>query len=304
MSQPIPRQSLADKVYEHLKAQLAGRSLSLGDRLHARRIAEELGVSRTTVNKAVDRLIEAGWVKPDQGRHPVVIALPPQLKLHEAPTFEFANQTDSTYELLLDRILRGDLAPGVLIKERPLAMELGVNPATVRRAAEWLRNDGFLERLPRRGWQVSLLTARDLKDAYHIRLLLEPLAISGAIHRISEKQLDELEEDAVRMIEFGEKATVYERRNSDYNFHKTLCEASGNRMLIESLEPLIRKVLLVTTVGFRYGRAERSFEEHRDVIRSIRNRGEKEAVNQIKNHLRKALRFNAEMWERGAGELH
>lgn len=298
MSEPLPRESLADKVYQYLKTQLANRQRAVGDRLNARQIAVELDVSRTTINKAIERLIEDGLVKVNESRHPVVATLPAKLKIHDTNEFEFSNQTDSTYEILLEKILRGDLGPGEIVKERPLAIDLGVNPATLRRAAEWLRGDGLLERLPRRGWRVSLLSPRDIRDAFDIRLLLEPRAVTEAVHWITEDDLDHLEEEADRLINLGESATVYERREADSRFHQTICQASGNRMLTETLEPLIRKVLLITTVSFRYGRASRSFEEHKIVIKAMRDRNEKEAAKHIKAHLRNAKKFNAELWDR------
>ncbi|HMP04770.1 MAG TPA: GntR family transcriptional regulator [Lacipirellulaceae bacterium] len=301
MPEPIRRQSLTDKVHQHLKAQLACRALKVGDRVNARQIANELNVSRTTANKAIDQLIEEGLVTTDDSRHPVVAALPARLAVHRDPQFEFLNQTDRTYELLLDRLLRGEFGPGEVIKERPLAIEIGVNPATVRRAAEWLRTEGLLERLPRRGWRMTLLSPRDLRDVYGIRMLLEPTAVAGATQRITDERLDDLERQTQRMIELGEHATVFDRREADHYFHKTICEASGNPTLASTLEPLIRKALLVTTVGFRYGRATRSFEEHREILRSLRDRDEKLAVKRIKAHLRNAMKFNAEMSDRQSG---
>lgn len=298
MSEPIRRRSLTDKVYQHLRAQLAARVLNVGDRVNARQIATDLSVSRTTANKAIEQLIRDGLVTTDSSRHPIVTALPAKLKVHQASPFEFQNQTDSTYELLLERLLRGDFGPGEIVKERPLAIEIGVNPATVRRAAEWLRTEGLLERLPRRGWRVMMLSQRELKDVYAIRILLEPLAILRAVHRITEDQLEELERQTQRMIELGEQATALDRREADHFFHKTISEASGNTILAGTLEPLIRKALIVTTVGFRYGRAARSFEEHREILRALRARDEKGSTSRMKYHLRNALKFNAEIWDR------
>ncbi len=292
------RTSLVDRVYQHLSGQLATRTRRVGDRLNARGIAEQLGVSRTTVNKAIDRLVEAGWVQADSGRHPVVTSLPTQLKLHEPGPFEFANQTDSTYELFLERILRGDFSPGEIIKERPLAIEMGINPATLRRAAEWLRNDGLLERLPRRGWRVTRLSVRDLEDLFQIRMHLEPMALEGAIQRITDTQLDDLMRETEDKIQLGEEATVYDRRSADLNFHQAIADASGSRILSETLEPLIRRVLLSTTVGFRFGRALRSFEEHRDVLTAIRERDTKKAARLLRRHLRGAMKFQIEVWDR------
>jgi DNA-binding GntR family transcriptional regulator len=298
LNEPVQRESLAEKVYQHLKTKLAGRELNVGDRVNARHIATELNVSRTTVNKAIERLVRDGLVAVDSARHPVVASLPTKLRVYASAQFEFSNQTESTYELLLERILRGDFGPGDIIKERRLALEIGVNPATIRRAAEWLRRDGLLERLPRRGWRVTLLSPRDLKDAYEIRLMLEPVGVAGAVNRIAGPDIDELISQTDRMIALGEQATVYDRREADHQFHKSICIASGNRTLAEILLPLMRQVLLITTVGFRYGRSMRSFEEHREILEALKMRNEKEAVKRLKSHLRSAMKFNAEMWER------
>jgi DNA-binding GntR family transcriptional regulator len=293
----IIRQSLADRVFEHLVATLAARTLKIGSRINVRQITEELSVSRTTVNKALEGLTQAGWVQANDRGQPIVVAYPPRSRAAGDFRFDFANQTDSSYEALLERILRGDYEPGEIIKERPVAQELNVNPATVRRAAEWLRADGVLVRLPRRGWRVELLESQDIKDIYQIRLLLEPWVIRGTVYRISDEILNELEVECRRLIKASEKASVYDRRAADYHFHRQLCENCGSRVLAETLDPLIRKVLLITTVGFRFGRATQSFEEHRAIIQALRRRDETKAVHWMKAHLRTALKFNLDAWK-------
>jgi DNA-binding GntR family transcriptional regulator len=54
----------------------------------------------------------------------------------------------------------------------------------------------------------------------------------------------------------------------------------------------------MTTVSFRYARAARSFEEHRQLLAALRARDEREAAKLIKLHLCNAAKFNAELWER------
>jgi DNA-binding GntR family transcriptional regulator len=294
----VTRQLLVDQVYQYLRGQLAARRLSVGAHLNALLIAQELGISRTTVNKAIARLIEAGWARPDEGRRPVVVAYPRDKGGAEEVAFAFANQTEKTYEAILERILRGDYRLGEPLKERRLAQELGVNPVTVHRACEWLCNEGLLVRLRRRGWQVVALRPADLKDVYRVRLLLEPLAIRAAVQHIPDATLDELEAETERLIAAGEAATVYERRQADHRFHRALYEAAGSRILAEAIEPLVRKALLMTTVRFRYGRVARSFEEHKEVVAALRRRDEAGAVKHLKAHLRSALQSNLAAWER------
>ncbi len=294
----IVKQSLTSQVHDRLVNMLSLKEIKVGSRIDIRKFTEELSVSRTTVNKAVALLATAGWIRRNKKAQLILAGYPPKGKVRNDTPFDFSNQTDSTFEVLLERILRGDLEPGKIVKERPLANELGINPATVRRAAEWLRTDGLLVRLPRRGWQVAFLDVRDVKDIYEIRLLLEPLAIQGAVRRISDDVLNELEAECDRLIAAGEKIGVYERRRADHHFHHTLCESCGSRVLAQTLDPLIRKLLLITTVGFRYGRESRSFEEHKEVVQALRQRDPEEAAKRLKTHLRSALKFNLDNWER------
>ena len=91
---------------------------------------------------------------------------------------------------------------------------------------------------------------------------------------------------------------AYERRDADFRFHRTLAEASGNRILTETLEPLVRRALLVTTVGFPQGRSMRSYQEHREILATLRRRDAEAAKRAMMNHLQNALRFGAQLWER------
>jgi DNA-binding GntR family transcriptional regulator len=174
---------------------------------------------------------------------------------------------------------------------------MGVNAVTVHRAAEWLSKDGLLVRRPRSGWQVVALRLIDLKDIYRIRLLLEPMAVERATPRITDSLLDDLEAECARIMEQGERAGVYDRRRADVRFHQALAEASGSRMLAATLEPLIHRSILTTTVRFRFGKVSESFAQHREVIRGLRARNRDLAVAAIKHHLRDALQQNVRVFE-------
>jgi DNA-binding GntR family transcriptional regulator len=295
----IYRQLLTDHVYQYLIGQLRTQRLPIGSHLNALAIAEELSTSRSTVSKAISRLVDDGWVRPDHNRRPVLIAYPPAQAVNPAEiSFTFSNQTEQTYEALLERLLRGAYPPGETLKERRLAKELGVNPVTVHRACEWLCNDGLVERLRRRGWQVVALHSDDLREIYRLRVLLEPLAMPEAAVRIDDGILDELDHETDRLLTIGEQATAYERRRADYRLHRAIYEASGNRILGETVDPLIRKALIITTVGFRYTRAVKVLEEHKQIIEALRERNAARAAKHLKDHIASAAKFNISAFDR------
>ena len=297
MPKNAKRKILSEEVYFHLRSQLATDKYGVGDRLNVRQIAEEFNVSRTTTKKAVVQLVEDGWATTDESRQPRISKRPPKCADRDVSQFEFTNQTDATYDGLLDRILRGEFAPGETINEHPLAAELGVNTATVRRAAEWLHKDGILERLPRRGWKITALSGERLRDAYDVRLQLEPFAVDLAASRIADAKLESLKSETKQMLSLGKNISVYDRRAADYNFHQTLCRASGNLILANVLEPVIRKVLMITAIVMQVGSQTTSFEEHLEVLIAIERKDKITAVRTMKNHLRRAKSTYPDLWK-------
>ena len=76
--------TLTEQVMEVLRARIAGRRAAPGTRLPSiRRLAEELGVSRSTAVEAYDRLVAEGLVQPRPGSGFYVAAHPPPFSLSD-----------------------------------------------------------------------------------------------------------------------------------------------------------------------------------------------------------------------------
>ena len=81
---------------------------------------------------------------------------------------------------LRDAIRDGRLAPGARIVERPVAQELGISAIAVRDALARLTQEGWVERLPRRGARVRDPTPAELDDITAVRVLVEGEALARA----------------------------------------------------------------------------------------------------------------------------
>ena len=127
--------------------------------------------------------------------------------------------------------------------------------------------------------------------------MLEPLVMRAATARITDSDLDALEYDCDRIIEAGERLSIYDRRQADLRFHRTLFNAAGNRVLADTIEPLVRKALLITHVTFRKSSVVRSMSEHKAILQSIRRRDAQDACDHLKAHLKSAVRYNLEVWD-------
>jgi DNA-binding GntR family transcriptional regulator len=75
---PIQRQRLADQAYDVLREQILRRELQPGQRLSVPRIATELGLSRSPVREAVQRLVSEGLGVEQVHRGAVVAGVDPR----------------------------------------------------------------------------------------------------------------------------------------------------------------------------------------------------------------------------------
>src|SRR5689334_22936405 len=87
---------------------------------------------------------------------------------------------DQVASILRQRILSGELRPGMPLQEVPLSASLGVSRNTMREATRILSLEGLLKRSIHRGVAVSQLSPKDVKEIYHLRRMLEIPAVLAA----------------------------------------------------------------------------------------------------------------------------
>ena len=292
----MSRELLEDKIYHYLCAQLKSHRLEVGTHLKAGDIATDLDVSRTSVRKAIIRLVDDGCIKLNDGGRPIVISLPKRRQHKGEAVFAYSNQTELAYWALIDAIFEGRLREGENVNGQELAESIGVSLGTVRQALDWLCRDGLLLRLPRRGWKVVHMNGRDLGDAFQIRSLLEPVAMARAAERITRDQLERMIADNERVLEDPEKFHEKDRRRVDYQFHRTLLDTCDSPILTQTIDPLVRKCMLL---GVNYSLPKdvivAMFDEHIQIAKSLLKKDLDQAGVVLDKHLTRSLRLYEEL---------
>lgn len=91
-----------------------------------------------------------------------------------------AGVTVEAAEHIRSAIRSGRIAPGERIVERTIASDLGISSIAVRDAFARLAQEGWIERLPRRGVRVRRLEPEEIEDISALRALLEGEAAARA----------------------------------------------------------------------------------------------------------------------------
>jgi DNA-binding GntR family transcriptional regulator len=150
------------------------------------------------------------------------------------------NLSERAYDALLDRMLSGELPAGTLLQERPLAEALQISRTPVREALAKLESEGLVTRHVGRLLIVREIPVQELMQILHVRSILEVEAVALAAGRMSAATIEMLR----ATFEAQMKGPLPDAGNhwaADDLLHGTICEASGNAVLEETVRGLRRR---------------------------------------------------------------
>jgi DNA-binding GntR family transcriptional regulator len=191
------------------------------------------------------------------------------------------------YEMVKDRILSGELAPGARLKDDELARTFGVSNTPVREAMGELEKDGLIETISYRGRFVKKMSIEETREVYDVRMALEGLAARLAVKRITESQLEEMQE-AVEEFEIAFEADdITAGLEADLAFHDLIVQASGNSTLVQIVSDLANRIQVLRQVDGGKMRRKQSLEDHEAILQAVKERDGEKAESQICRHIAK-----------------
>jgi len=180
-----------------------------------------------------------------------------------------------------------------------------VSRGPVREALKQLAAEGLVREEPRRGTFVAAPTEGDARDLYDLRTAIEARAARLTIENADPSALDMLRAAIGKMSEAVRASDLKGLVRSDYEFHETLCRASGNRRLHEVF---VRNAgVLRVLIHLEEERFYESFElverQHREVLAGIEAgdgvRAERLIVEHLEGARDRLLRYLKQQRETG-----
>ncbi|WP_187376531.1 GntR family transcriptional regulator [Vibrio mimicus] len=210
--------------------------------------------------------------------------------LSRQPSTEKENtKSENLTEYLIEAIVEGELAPGSKISEPELAKRFQVSRGPLREALMRVEGLGLIERIPHIGARVTQLSPTKLVELYAVREALEGMAARLAARNITEIELAGLESllsTHSTHIDQVEGASYFHQQG-DFDFHYRIIQASRNQQLIGLLCDELYHLLRM----YRYqsprshSRPVEALEEHKFILRAIRQRDEELAEMLMRRHI-------------------
>ena len=186
-------------------------------------------------------------------------------------------------------ILTGKLKPGQKLTEQELCKEYDVSRTPIREALRQLEADGLVENILNRGSFVIGMSEQDYEDMFEMRKAYEIQAVEWAIERITDEEMDKLEETFEFMEFYTMRNDIEKMLVINSGFHQVIYEASHNRMLqkllssyqsylkYKGLEAVKDKDYLTTVLA-----------EHREIFRAIKEKDVKAGKLAMEVHINRA----------------
>ncbi len=186
-------------------------------------------------------------------------------------------------------ILTGVLKPGMKLTEQDLCKQYNVSRTPIREALRQLEADGLVENILNRGSFVIGMSDQDYSDMFDMRRAYEVQAVEWAIERITEEEMERLEETFEFMEFYTSRNDIEKMLVINTEFHQVIYEASHNRMLQKQLssyqnylkykgkESVYNEDYLTTVL-----------EEHRMIFKAFKDKDPKAGALAMEIHIDRA----------------
>ena len=180
-------------------------------------------------------------------------------------------------DALRQAIRDGILPPGERLMEIPLAEELGVSRTPIREAIRILEQEGLIVMIPRRGTYVADMSLKDVTEVFELRSILEELAAELAAERITNEEIEALEQHLVEIGNYMNENNLDKVVQADILFHE---------ILVEMINNLREQTLRFRTLSMsQTGRLAKTWDEHRQLVEAISDRDVERARQIARIHM-------------------
>ncbi len=191
-----------------------------------------------------------------------------------------SGEVERVYRLLKGWLVDAQLAPGEVLSEVELASRCRTSRTPVRESFSRLAQDGWLKRIPRKGYLVAPISIRDIVELYEYRKVLECFAAERVAQAAGAQVLGELE--TIVTIERQGELHVAEILAANGRFHLRLAELAGNARVTSQVTLVLDYVRRLDTICTK---SVPGWIGHQEIINSLRERQAEDARQAMARHI-------------------
>ncbi|WP_231332212.1 GntR family transcriptional regulator [Actinomadura graeca] len=194
---------------------------------------------------------------------------------------------DEVAAYVRELIMSGQVGHGEFLRMERIAEDLGISVTPVREALLSLRGEGFVTLEPRRGFMPAPLTRQDVQDLFEAQAYFAGELAARAAGRITEAELDALEETQARLEKASRSLDAEEIELANHRFHRSINLCAGSPKTAWLLQLVVRYAPRRFYSSI-HGWTQASVDDHRIVLAALRARDAGAARQAMRAHIRHA----------------
>lgn len=187
------------------------------------------------------------------------------------------------YELLVERILSGNLQPGEEINRRALAEELGISLAPINEAVGQLEAEGLVDVLPRRQTRVRIVRREEVRGLLILREAIECEAARIYCGKLVSENLPHLTKLA-KAVDTSRPASA-ENERAETQFHGALVALVGAPLLSEEFQKVMRRRLFYKINAVVPWQTQPPLDSHSSLLKELSTARPDAAETAMRRHL-------------------
>ena len=197
-----------------------------------------------------------------------------------------ANGADvaAVYEQIWTAIIDHSLPPETRLVEERLCEIFGLGRTRLRQVLQRLAHERVVTLMPNRGAAVSRPSAREARDVFAARGVLEAGTVAGFIELATRADCKRLHQHVTREHAAWRQGDRRAALKYSGEFHLIIAEVGGNQILLEMLRDLVSRSSLIIAMYQAPGTPCCPPDEHRELARALERR-QSRAVSLMVRHL-------------------
>ncbi len=192
------------------------------------------------------------------------------------------------YKLLRNKIIQGELAPGMRISEAEISKALEVSRQPVREAFIKLRNDGLVEVRPQRGTFVTKIYVNAVNDARFIREAIEVEIVRLLADTCQPDQIKQLRE-IIDQQRHQCTIDIEKFFHLDEAFHRLLADFADKGTVWDVIGRLKAHFDRVRYVSSSHKSLDRVIDHHVQIVDALEAHDAHKAEQFIRDHMKEVL---------------
>lgn len=193
------------------------------------------------------------------------------------------NKQQRAYRIIKSRIVEKVFAPGQRIVIDQLARELQTSSIPIREAIRQLEAEGLIEYKHNIGPVVSSINESEYYESLQVLAVLEGYVVASCSQNFPAAKIMKLKEKNKQMKEALEDFDIIAFANLNTEFHHLIYEESTNKVLVESIQNLWKRLDSIRGIGSTlYSvRVKESIKEHEEIISLLEKKADPQKIEEL-----------------------